>query len=289
MIHPFSHMNSVFAAERLKAEGGDTTASRRRDFAALLESKTNAAAPTASSGVERQAVGDAGESLSAPDPTRRRVGPPAEHPAAPAAPPANDSEPPGRRVGPPSFDDVPDSIKWPSGPYRQAPPEHGGQWWLVNPFTGPEPWGGASGSAALFVDETETTPPGFREVFGDKPSSSESGGAALSDWLRNLEHFKGVGVPDGFSEADVELAGAVYEAWGLSQLTFYNGRYGWRAAFVDNNGERFDASAFTSLAAPHLVIARRQINQIAEGLTPSTIHPFVPPGVEGPDEATTAA
>ena len=278
MIHPFAHMNSVFAAERLQAERGAATAARRRDFAALLEAKARAEPPAASAMVERQPV--EASSGAVPEVVRRRGAPPPETRTGPPVdtPVARESSPPGRRVGPPSFEDVPDSVKWPSGPYRQAPAEYGGQWWLVNPFTGPEPWIGASPSAALAAED-DRLPPGFREVFGDPPRASENRGSALTDWLRNLEHFQGVGVPDGFTLADVELAGDVFEAWGMARPVFYNGRYGWRAAFVDDNGERFEASAFTSLAAPHLIVARRQIRQIGEGLTPATLHPFVPPGV----------
>lgn len=40
----------------------------------------------------------------------------------------------------PRYQDVPDSWKWPIGPYQQAPEEFGGEWWKVNPFTGSEPW-----------------------------------------------------------------------------------------------------------------------------------------------------
>ena len=281
MIHPFSHMNSVFAAEQLKAGGGDVTAARRRDFAALLRAQTTRETPVASVAAERQVANQAPAADSVPNPSRQRTAPPAAQPAVPAhvGSPAETPRPRSaafrRRTGlgevaQRSLSAGAGRVRRPVVGWSTRSPERN----LGPPRLGPR---------RCSSMRPRRRPRVSRRSFGPKPSSSQSGGAARADWLRNLEHFKGVGIPDGFTEADVELAGAVYDAWGLSRPIFYNGRYGWRAAFVDGNGDSFQASAFTSLAAPHLVVARRQINQIGHGLTPPTIHPFVPPGITDPN------
>ena len=61
--------------------------------------------------------------------------------------------------------EIPEAWKHPVGPYRQAPPEYGGEWWLVNPFSGDEPW--------LLLDRKapvpEVLPVGFENTFGPRP------------------------------------------------------------------------------------------------------------------------
>ena len=42
-------------------------------------------------------------------------------------------------MGTPHYKEIPDHWKYPMGPYHQAPPEFGGEWWVVNPFTTSEP------------------------------------------------------------------------------------------------------------------------------------------------------
>ena len=92
----------------------------------------------------------------------------------PAPSESTETAPPAKPAGPPSFPDVPDSAKYPAGPYRQAPPEYGGEWWLVNPFTGDEPWGNPAEAAAPAASPTskyatENLPADFLQAFGEMP------------------------------------------------------------------------------------------------------------------------
>jgi hypothetical protein len=98
----------------------------------------------------------------------------------------------------------------------------------------------------------------------------------VADWERNLEHFKGLGVPEGFTQEQVDAAGAVFEAWGMGRPLFYEGRYGWMAKFPSVEIADFEAGPFAALEAPHLVIARYQVALAEEGSEPPQRHPFVP-------------
>jgi hypothetical protein len=158
----------------------------------------------------------------------------------------------------------------PSGLYRQAPPEHGGNWWRVDPFTGPTPW-----------DRTppaeKPLPPGFEDAFGKRPSEP----TALVRWLQDLEYFKGVGVP-GWTDADaVNAANHDFVAWGMGNGRFYDGRYGWMVRFPDSRIPTYENSAWAVLNTPHLVIAHYQTRLIEMGERPSPLHPFVPPFLVG--------
>jgi hypothetical protein len=183
---------------------------------------------------------------------------------------------------------VPEAVQHPYGPYRQAPPEHGGEWWLTNPFTGPEPWltQGYGDPFAPTAPEEPEAPPEFLAVFGPRPSAEThpnrlERGAAVADWERNLEHFQGVGLPEGFTEAQLQAAGDLFEAWGMGRPLLYEGRYGWTATFPSAEMPGFESSPFAALEAPHLVVARYQIEMTDKGMSPSERHPFVPPQVFG--------
>ena len=183
----------------------------------------------------------------------------------------------------PRFADVPDAVKHPMGPYRQAPAEHGGDWWLVNPFAGAEPWLRLDAATALASAKSHAIdgPPEFIAVFGQRPVPDGLGDRAIErrieviEWEQNLKHFKQAGIPEGFSEEQVRAAAALFQAWGVGEPAFYEGRYGWQARFA--NG--FEASPHAAIETPHLVIAGYQVRMAQQGLEPSERHPFVPPHV----------
>jgi hypothetical protein len=174
----------------------------------------------------------------------------------------------------PRFTEVPESAQFPLGPYRQAPAEFGGDWWLVNPFTGPEPWralefANRPPQAAI---ETEPAPEAFVRLFGPRPETS----TAAAQWEQDLSFFQGTGIPEGFNAAQLEAATAEFETWGLGQPVFYQGRYGWQVRFPDSQLPMFETTASTALIAPHLVIAEHQVRSIQEGITPPEYHPWLP-------------
>jgi|GEM_PF-1172079 len=174
------------------------------------------------------------------------------------------------------LEDVPESARYPLGPYRRAPSEFGGKWWLVSPFTGENPWSAAfPGSDPSRND----APAEFVAVFGERPT--RAGGAAQLSWDQDLMHFRGVGIPEDLSPEQVEAAGNTFEAWGLGRPVFVEGRYGWSAYFPDSQVEGFQANPFTAVQAPHLVVARYQIRMSQQGDAPLERHPFVPPQVFG--------
>lgn len=272
---------------------GFVPARAERTFSDVLRSTS---APDDSIEVPTEAPGNGSE---APPPRSRSSQ--ASQPSGGAPPPTTPAEtPPRSRTGQtddpeaspgprsrvPRFESVPDAVQHPYGPYRQAPAEHGGEWWLTNPFTGAEPWltqGFGDPYAPSETEGPEATPE-FLAVFGARPNAEthpnrlERGGA-IADWERNLEHFQGVGLPEGFTEAQLEAAGDLFESWGMGRPLLYEGRYGWTATFPSADG--FEASPFAALEAPHLVVARYQIDMTQKGASPAERHPFVPPQVFG--------
>jgi hypothetical protein len=180
------------------------------------------------------------------------------------------------------FSHVPESAKYPAGPYKQAPPEAGGDWWFVNPFTGPEPWLQAEAfSQAEVVVEPEPLPAGFVEAFGARPEREDFTSfmqfkTAVAQWEMDLSYYKGTGIPEGFNEEQVEAASSQFEAWGLGKPVFYEGRYGWQVTFPDSQLPSFETTASTALITPHMVIAQFQVRSIQEGITPGRFHPWLP-------------
>lgn len=218
---------------------------------------------------------------------------PADEPLTEPIPP---DEPPTRAPHIPRYVDVPEAWKHPSGPYQQAPEEYGGLWWFVSPFTGPEPWKTQGGPGDAPAPAAETLPPGFEEVFGTRPTAGDFPGSyadfvtAKIRWEQDLQHFQEAGIPEGFTEADVELAGDVLEAWGLGRPVFYRGRFGWMARYPDAAIPNYETNASAALDAPHLVVSRFQSALLQDGVTPEHVHPFVPPVLipEGVQAATLA-
>ncbi len=217
----------------------------------------------------------------AAEPLPREPPPPTDAPTA--------EEPSAARIAPhiPRYANVPESAQWPAGPYRQAPAEFGGEWWLTNPFTGEQPWltqtGGAGESLPRPAQEIPEAPADFIELFGPPPQANAGThrlhqSTAMAQWLIDLQHFQGSGLPDGFTQEQADKAGDLFEHWGLGRPVYYEGRYGWKARFPDSGIPGFEASPFTAIEAPHLVVAQYQVSMSQQGMPPAERHPFVPPG-----------
>jgi len=185
--------------------------------------------------------------------------------------------------GPAGKDDVPESWKSPAGPYKQAPPEYGGKWWYVSPFTGEEPWTRFSPEAVAAHKaqqaEANQLPDGFLEVFGPRPNNRFE----RVRWEQDLKYFKQPGPPPDVPPEQLEQISETTQAWGMGEPRYYEGRYGWYA--------RFPQSAFPDHEVPltgltmglHQSIARYQVKLIQSGHEPPTRHPFVPPSVQLPN------
>jgi hypothetical protein len=191
----------------------------------------------------------------------------------------------------PHFKEVPEHWRAPFGPYYQAPPEHGSEWWLLTPFSTSEPW--------LYEDwkpseKDEKLPEGFEKLFGPRPKFEDyrniRGGhrayqVATVQWEQELRYFKGTGTPEWASAAQVREAEEVYVAWRLGRPTFYESRYGWMGRFVESEIEDYDSAAWQIINYPHHVVAQFQITNFQRGNVPHEWHPFVPPTVFlGPEE-----
>ena len=194
-------------------------------------------------------------------------------PSLPESPPATE---PIVNPGTSRYQDVPEWAKHPLGPYRQAPPEYGGEWWFVNPFTGPEPW-------IPRASQTEQVlPDGFAEIFGPRPQmqdykTSDEFHTARLRWEQDLKYFEGSGIPQDLDPAEIERVGDIHEEWGMGRPVFYEGRYGWKVRFPDSEIPNFEANPRGMINAPHVLIAQYQSRLLQKGIVPENPHPFVPP------------
>jgi hypothetical protein len=204
--------------------------------------------------------------------------------------------------------ELPAEAKYPFGPYRQAPAEFGGQWWLVNPFTAPHgimPWVLEAGGGNVPKDRL---PDGFEAIFGPRPLSQDfhkAGGvsafqAATGLWEQNLAQFKQAGyplnnLPEPYTAEEFKLAADVFVAWEMGSPRFYEGRYGWVVRFPASRLPDYQSGAFGAIKYSHLVIAEYQVQLLQRGVVPTKHHPFVPPqlfpgGVEiDPNHPTSAS
>jgi len=183
----------------------------------------------------------------------------------------------------PSYADVPEHWKQPAGPYRQAPAEHGGEWWLVNPFTGSEPW-----LLQSQAGKPEALPEGFEEIFGPRPESSDFHQLsnpslmfriARTQWEQDLRHFKQAGAPEWASTEELSDSEAAFQRWGMGAPKHYEGRYGWMTRFPESEIADFEAAAWTAIQVSHLTIAQYQLRLVDRDIVPREKHPFVPPHV----------
>jgi hypothetical protein len=74
----------------------------------------------------------------------------------------------------------------------------------------------------------------------------------------------------------LEAAKAEFEAWGLGEPVFYEGRYGWQVRFPESQLPTFETTATTALLTPHIVIAEHQVRSIQEGVSLGRYHPWLP-------------
>ena len=183
----------------------------------------------------------------------------------------------------PRFQDVPEHWKHPEGPYRQAPPEYGGEWWLVNPFGSATPWltQGKPGPQ-------EKLPPGFEQIFGPRPKAEDFRETpnpslyfrmAVVDWEQSLRQFKRAGLPDWANAEHAANAERVFASWGMGRPGYCEGRYGWSARFYESALRQFECAARAALESTHLVVAQYQMALLEAGSIPANKHPFVPPHV----------
>jgi len=189
------------------------------------------------------------------------------------------------------FKDVPKSWQHPSGPYRQAPPEFGGEWWLVDFVRGPEPW------------LTEAEPPTADEAiatFGPRPQLSEYRAlpngralfnAAKARWEQDIRLTQIYGWPQDWPELTPAVLANVAEiaaAYGMGAPKAYLGRYDWRVRFPQSLLRDFECSVFGLIHAFHLDVARYQSRLLQDfGVVPSPRHPFVPAHLWPADAETT--
>jgi hypothetical protein len=284
VVHPFAHMNSNFAAAlRQGGQGpsqGATPSPARSAFLEALRAETNsaeAAPPQDSLGTPAFGL-PLGLTLEADE----------WNGAPPAGEPADGFARAGHASATPRFSSLPEAVKWPLGPYRQAPPEMGGEWWLVSPFTGEEPWltQGTGGAEPPQAGPSQDIPEDFLAAFGSRPVrapgiSAEEHRVNVMRWEQDLKYFKQTGIPEGYAAEQVERAGDLFEAWGMGRPVFYEGRYGWQATFPALGQPRFETSVFAALEVSHLVVAGYQVRQSDRGEQAAQRHPFVPPQVFG--------
>ncbi|MDA0206046.1 MAG: hypothetical protein O3A53_14040 [Acidobacteria bacterium] len=180
---------------------------------------------------------------------------------------------------------MPEAAQAPHGPYRQAPTEFGGEWWLVNPFSGPQPWVRAAEIAAG-TGQVEAVQPSddFLKLFGPRPERSESSSLGEHSietfvWDRELAIFEGVGIPDGLSEEQVRTAADAMKQWGMGEPVFYKSRHGWAARFPDSLLPEFQISPETAIKAPQVTAAVYHVQAILRGVEIENRHPRVPSDV----------
>ena len=184
------------------------------------------------------------------------------------------------------FKEVPDHWKAPVGPYYQAPAEHGGDWWLVNPFTASQPW--------LYQDkrpEEGVATQGFCAALRPETEMDrlhESSGAghrafqvATVQWEQELRYFKGDGKAGVGRRPEKwpRLRLSMWE-WNLGRPMFYEGRFGWMGRFIESKIKDYDSSAWQIINYPHHTVSQYQIRlYLDHGIRPEKWHPFVPPSV----------
>ena len=180
---------------------------------------------------------------------------------------------------------MPEAAQWPHGPYRQAPAEFGGEWWLVNPFSGPQPWVRASEIAAG-AGQAETLQPSddFLKLFGPRPEQHDSSSRGEHTvrtfvWDRELANFEGVGIPDGFTEEQVRTAADAMKEWGMGEPVFYRSRGVWIARFPDSQLPKFQINPETAIKAPQVAAGVYHVQAILRGVEIENRHPLVPSDV----------
>lgn len=164
---------------------------------------------------------------------------------------------------------VPDLWKYPNGPYRQAPPEWGGEWWYVSPFTGSEPWTRYGQPV-----QEEQFPPGAIDVYGPKPNEQ----FARQIWLDNVRAFEPAQFPEALAPW-VPDAERTFQAWGVGRMVPFNDkRFGLMVAFPESGVVGHSDSMYHAVTATHQEIAEYQVKYLEAGneIPRSRLHPFFP-------------
>jgi hypothetical protein len=174
--------------------------------------------------------------------------------------------------------EVPEAWKYLVGPYRQAPPEYGGEWWLVNPFSGSEPW--------LLLDRKapvpEVLPEGFeraRPTWRAYPTRQAFQHDVVV-WEQAKKNFIQAGVPPWAGERQLQIAEGALIAWGMGVPAYYEHSFwGWMARFVESKLPTFQMNAHTTIFHTHLVVPNYQVDLLQQGIEPEQRHPLISPEI----------
>jgi len=182
----------------------------------------------------------------------------------------------GRVENPRRYESVPPEAQSPVGPYHQAPAEYGGEWWILSPFTGPEPW--------TRLKRESPIDPGFLKAFGPRPEQSRgmsgdeirSVKRARSDWQSHQDRFGGLVdiVAEGYATADEARAlSSTFEFWDSGEPVFFRYLGEFRVRVVGAPvGWWQDAESL--IVYPHLTIAGMQNKMLLNGIIPAKKHPY---------------
>jgi hypothetical protein len=174
----------------------------------------------------------------------------------------------------PRFKTVPADWQHPFGPYRQAPPEYGGEWWYIS-------W---TNSHVKMPWEKEGKPlpnepdPSFVAVFGPRPHLTDP---FRGEWEQNLKEWKGAGLPGWISTAELAAATEIYSAWGMGAPAVYPSRYGYSVRWPATGHFEFEGEARSAiLTSTHWKVAEYQDFLRGNGLPVPKPHPFLPPALK---------
>lgn len=186
----------------------------------------------------------------------------------------------------PTFASVPDSWKFPYGPYVQAPAEHGGEWWPKNPFYGDEPWLSRAPEVVYPEGFLEVFPEPVASDFQDYPVPVNAFKTARSMWEGERARFKRGGYPEGMDASSFDRVRPALLHWGLNDPVLYESTYGWVVTFPDND---FGVVAFKSsielvLEQVDLVIAAFVLRAMRDDIYTGPPYPLIRIQEEEEDE-----
>lgn len=184
-----------------------------------------------------------------------------------------------------AFGDVPERAKAPLGPYHQAPPEFGSEWWPVYPFS-QSPWlrhyrapdAPAFDPAQLPEGFVDCFPRPLRSDFYGLPNEQHQWQQARDQWQLDLLWWVRAGAPPTFSAEQIALADETFKAWRLGSPRYFETRDGWFGCFPGVRGivPRFLMPAWILLTNTHGAISTFQMAALRRGIVPEPRHPYVP-------------
>lgn len=128
------------------------------------------------------------------------------------------------------YPSVPDHWKAPFGPYVKAPAKWGGEWWFVNPFTGPEPWVTTMPEESYPEGFLEIYPKPTLEMFMAAPNPSAALAEARSMHISALADFDGLSPSEPTDEIlshlaawDMDFEYLVYERKSIGRMIAFFG------------------------------------------------------------------